>query len=77
MKKTVSKIVLVLITVFLIAAITFGIILCNNKINVLNIEESVKYYVNGENEFLRFGVEGDDNLFEPNEKINVVLCTKI
>ena len=68
---------MVLTTVFLIAGITFGIILRNNKINVLNIKESVEYYVNGENEFLRFGVEGDDNLFEPNEKINVGLCTKI
>ena len=67
---------MVLTTVFLIAGITFGIILRNNKINVLNIEERVEYYVNGENEFLRFGVEGDDNLFEPNEKINVGLCTK-
>ena len=44
MKKTVSKIVLVLTTVFLIAGITFGIILRNNKINVLNIEESIEYF---------------------------------
>ncbi len=53
--------------------IASGIILHNNKINVSNIDKNIEYYINGENEFLRFGVEGDDNLFEPNEKINIVL----
>ena len=73
MKKTFMKIILIIIAVLFVVSIVFGIILHNNKINVSNIEETVEYYINGESEFLRFGVEGDDNLFEPNEKINVVL----
>lgn len=73
MKKTVLKIVLIIIAVLLVVGIVLGIILHKNKINVSNVEEGVEYYVNGESDFLRFGVEGDGNLFEPNEKINVVL----
>ena len=73
MKKTVLKIILIIVAVLLVIGIVFGIILHNNKINASNIEETDEYYINGESEFLRFGVEGDDNLFEPNEKINVVL----
>ncbi len=73
MKKSVLKIILIIIAVFLVVGAAFGIILHNNKINASNVNETVEYYINGENEFLRFGVEGDDNLFEPNEKINVVL----
>lgn len=73
MKKTLSKIILIIIAVLFVVGIVLGIVLHNNKISVLNIEENVEYYINGESEFLRFGVEGDGNLFEPNEKINVVL----
>ena len=73
MKKTVLKIILIIIAVLFVVGIVFGIILHNNKINVSNIEKPAEYYINGETESLRFGVEGDDNLFEPNEKINVVL----
>ena len=56
-----------------VVAIVFGITLHNNKIDVSQTKEAIEYYINGESEFLRFGVDGDDNLFEPNEKINVVL----
>lgn len=73
MKKTLSKIILIIIAVLFVVGIVLGIVLHNNKISVLNIEENVEYYINGESEFLRFGVEGDGNLFEPNGKINVVL----
>ena len=72
MKKTVLKIILIIIAVLLVVGTVFGIILHNNKINASNVNKTVEYYINGESEFLRFGVEGDDNLFEPNEKINVV-----
>ena len=73
MKKTILKIILIIIAVLFVVGIVFGIILHNNKINASNTKETYDYYINGESEFLRFGVEGDDNLFEPNEKINVVL----
>ena len=73
MKKTVIKIILIIIAVLSVIGIVFGIILHNNKIDASNVDKNVEYYINGESEFLRFGVEGDDNLFEPNEKINVVL----
>ena len=73
MKKTVLKIILIIIAVLFVVGIVFGITLHNNKIDVLSVKEIDEYYINGESEFLRFGVEGDDNLFEPNEKINVVL----
>lgn len=32
-----------------------------------------EYYINGESEALRFGVEGEKNLFEPKEEIKVVI----
>ena len=73
MKKTILKIILIIIAVLFVVGIVFGIILHNNKIDVSQTKEAIEYYINGESEFLRFGVEGDDNLFEPNEKINVVL----
>ncbi|MBQ8183278.1 MAG: hypothetical protein IJ025_05190 [Clostridia bacterium] len=73
MKKIGLKIILLIIAVLFVVGTAFGIILHNSKINVSNIENTVDYYINGEGEHLRFGVEGDDNLFEPNEKINVVL----
>ena len=73
MKKTILKIILIIIAVLSVIGIVFGIILHNNKIDASNVDKNVEYYINGESEFLRFGVEGDDNLFEPNEKINVVL----
>ena len=73
MKKTVVKIILIIIAVLLVVGVVFGIILHNNKINASTIAKPYEYYINGEAESLRFGVEGDDNLFEPNEKINVVL----
>mgnify|MGYP003319573880 CR=1 FL=1 len=72
MKKSVLKIILIIIAALFVVGTVFGIILHNNKINASNVNEPVDYYINGESEFLRFGVEGDDNLFEPNEKINVV-----
>ena len=73
MKKTILKIILIIIAVLLVIGIVFCIILHNNKINASNTKKPDEYYINGENEFLRFGVEGDDNLFEPNEQINIVL----
>ena len=73
MKKTVLKIVFIIAAVLLVIGIAFGITLYNNKIDVSQTKDTIEYYINGESEFLRFGVEGDDNLFEPNEKINVVL----
>ena len=73
MKKTVLKIILIIIAVLFVVGTVFGITLHNNKIDVSQTKEVVEYYINGESELLRFGVEGDDNLFEPNKKINVVL----
>lgn len=73
MKKTGLKIILIIIAVLFLVGIVFGITLHNNKIDVSQTKKTVEYYINGESEFLRFGVEGDDNLFEPNEKINVDL----
>ena len=72
MKKSVLKIILIIIAALFVVGAVFGIILHNNKINASNVNEPVNYYINGKSEFLRFGVEGDDNLFEPDEKINVV-----
>ncbi len=73
MKKTVLKIMLIIFVALFVVAIVFGIILHNNKINASKSSNNIEYYINGENELLRFGVEGEGNLFKPNEKINVVL----
>ena len=73
MKKTILKIILIIIAVLLVIGIVFGIILHNNKIDASNVKENVEFYINGGNELLRFGVEGEDNLYEPNERINVVI----
>ena len=72
-EKTVLKIILIIVAVLLVVGIVFCFILHNNKIKTSNIKDTVEYYINGESELLRFGVEGNGNLFEPNEKINVVL----
>lgn len=36
-------------------------------------DTATEYYINGESKNLRFGVEGEDNLFEPNEEVKVVI----
>ena len=73
MKKRVIKIVFLLSAVLFSLCVVFGIALQNSRISVFNTEKTVDYYINGENEFLRFGAQGNDNLFAPDEKINVVL----
>lgn len=40
---------------------------------VTQSDTETEYYINGESESLRFGVVGKDNLFEPDDEINVVV----
>lgn len=69
MKKKLKVIIVLLFAV----GVVFGFTLHNNRINISQTKEATEYYINGESELLRFGVEGNGNLFEPDETINVVL----
>ena len=40
---------------------------------ITQTETETEYYVNGENDNLRFGVIGNSNLFEPDEEIRVII----
>lgn len=73
MKKRVSKIFFSIIAVLLVISIVFGTILYKNKMDALKVSENTEYYIDGNGEALRYGVVGNDNLFEPNEQINIVI----
>lgn len=45
----------------------------DKQLIITQIDTVTEYYLNGESESLRFGVEGEDNLFEPDEEIKVII----
>lgn len=73
MRKTVYIVISLIMVVLLAVGVFFVYTLYSNRIEVLQTTEAIEYYINGESGFLRFGVEGNGNLFEPDKKINVVL----
>lgn len=73
MKRTVLKIILITAAVLSAVGAASVIILNSNRTDALYVCGPVEYYINGEDGALRFGVEGDGNLFEPGEKINIIL----
>lgn len=60
---------------FAIDMFFIGLFPSNNAIVITQTDEPDSFYVDGESEngLLRFGVEGDGNLFEPGEDINVII----
>ncbi len=73
MKKNVFLILSIAAALLISACVIFAFSANKAKIEVLQSNEAVEYYVNGENDALRFGVAAEGNLFEPDEEIRVVL----
>ncbi|MBQ7956744.1 MAG: hypothetical protein IJ279_01795 [Clostridia bacterium] len=43
------------------------------QLTVTQTDTATEYYINGENEFIRFGVDAESNLFEPDEEVTVII----
>ncbi|MBQ7962378.1 MAG: hypothetical protein IJ289_07225 [Clostridia bacterium] len=61
--------------IYAIQMFFMGLFPSDDALDIIQPENTVPYYVNGESEngLLRFGVVGDDNLFAPGEEINVII----
>lgn len=61
--------------IYAIQMFFMGLFPSDDALDIIQPENTVPYYVNGESEngLLRFGVVGDGNLFAPGEEINVII----
>lgn len=74
--KVMSKIIsFFMAIIYAIQMFFMGLFPSDNSLDIIQPENTVPYYVNGESEngLLSFGVVGDGNLFAPDEEINVII----
>lgn len=68
-----TQIISFLLSVVFALDMFFVGLLPEKKLVITQTDTATEYYINGESESLRFGVEGKGNLFEPDEEIKVVI----
>ena len=68
-----ARIVSFLLSVLFMSDIFFLGLFPEKQLLITQTEDKAEYYINGESESLRFGVSGDDNLFELDDEIRVVI----
>lgn len=68
-----TQIISFLLSVVFIIDMFFVGLFPEKQLVITQTETESEYYVNGESDFLRFGVAGKGNLFEPNDEIKVII----
>ncbi|MBP3330852.1 MAG: hypothetical protein J6L89_08485 [Clostridia bacterium] len=68
-----ARIISFIMSVLFTADLFFVGLFPDRQLIITQTDTPAKYYINGVSEYLRFGVDSDGNLFEPDEDVKVII----